>query len=127
MDKNEKIREHIMVPVANNVSFFDIVVLFGEIVKDILDDELVAFSFINEQGLVVGSESVYPVESYLYDDETLFRAFTQQGRWRLSAIRRERDGSVTLVEILAPIDTAEKMPEVIDYLIIKLNGIKAAV
>ena len=124
MEKNEKIREHIQIAEKKGVSFPNIVTIIVDSVKEILEDELVAFAFINEQGLVVGSESVRPVESYIYDDGTLFRAYTTKGRWRISAVRRKDSGWVTLVEILAPHHDAEKVAKLSDYVIKRTKGIR---
>jgi len=127
MEKREKVREHIVIPEANNITFFGIVNIFADVLKNILEDDIVACVFINEQGLIVGSENVFPIENYVIDDGTLFRAFTKKGRWRVSAIRRKNSGSVTLIEFLAPCDTAEKMSEVVAYVLDKTNGTKAVV
>ena len=122
MEKNEKVREHIQISERKGVTFLDIVEIIADGVKEILKDDLVAFAYINEQGLVVGSECVRPVETYIYDDGTLFRAFTMKGHWRISAVRRKDSGSVTLVEVLAPHYDAEKVSVFADFVTKETKG-----
>ena len=127
MEKNEKVREHIVIPEEYNTLLTEVVDIFLDMVKNILNDEMVTFAFANEQGLLVGSENIYPIENYIYDNGTLFRAFTQEGRWRLSAIRRRDSSSVTLIELLAPFHTADKIKEATDFIIEKTKGIRSLV
>jgi hypothetical protein len=127
MEKREKIRKHIVIPEKNDISFSDIIVLFAGMVEDILEDEIIPFAFINYQGLMVGSESALPVEDFVYDDGTLFRAFSKKGRWRISAVRREEDGPVTFVELLAPCDTADKIEDAVHYISSKIKGAESVV
>lgn len=122
MEKNEKVREHIQISEKKGVTFLNIVEIIADGVKEILKDDLVAFAYINEQGLVVGSECVRPVETYIYDDGTLFRAFTMKGHWRISAVRRKDSGSVTLVEVLAPHYDAEKVSVFADFVTKETKG-----
>ena len=122
MEKNEKVREHIQISEKKGVTFLNIVEIIADGVKEILKDELVAFAFINAQGLVVGSECVRPVETYIYDDGTLFRAFTMKGHWRISAVRRKDSGSVTLVEVLAPHYDVEKVSTFADFVAKETKG-----
>ena len=127
MEKNEKVREHIVIGEEQDITFAIMVDMFIDMVTNILDDEMVTFAFANEQGLLVGSENIYPVENYIYDDGTLFRAFTQKGRWRLSAIRRRDTSAVTLIELLAPFHTADKIVEAADFIIEKTKGTRSLV
>ena len=127
MEKLEKVREHIRIPAKNKMQFIDVVGIIAAIGEDILKDTFIPFSFINEQGLMVGSESIFPAESYVHNEGTLFRAFTKKGRWRMSAIRDIDTGFVTLIELVAPIDTAEKITEVADFLIKRLKAERAVV
>lgn len=127
MEKNVKVREHIRIPAKNKMEFIDVVGIIAAIGVDILEDTFMPFSFINEQGFIVGSESIYPVESFVHNDGTLFRAYTKNGRWRISAIRDLDTGYVSLIELVAPTDTAEKIGEVADYLIKRLKAERAVV
>jgi len=127
MDKNEKMREHIQILEKHEITFNDVITVFTEVITDVLDDDIVAFTYINTQGHIVGSDNVFPIETYIYEDGTLFRAFTQKTCWRLSAIRRKESGSVTFVEILAPPNTAEKLEEVAEYVAKEIKGIKVVV
>lgn len=124
MEYDEKIREHIVIPEAVKMTFEEMKPLLDDVIKNVLEDEPIAFSFINEQGLIVGSEGLFPVQNYVFNDGTLLRVFTMRTRWRISVIRRH-SRYVTFIELLSPKDTAEKMPEVLQYILEKTNGCHA--
>ena len=127
MEKKEKVREHIQIPEKNGIKFIDVVSVVAALGEDILKDDFIPFSYINEQGHIVGSEGVFPAESYIHNEGTMFRAYTKKGRWRISAIRNRDSSVVTFIELVAPVDTAGNLEEAADYLIKELKAERAVV
>jgi hypothetical protein len=121
MEQEMKERRHIIIPETDEMTFEQIGAIIDEIIRDILKDEPIAFSFINEQGFIVGSEGLLPVQNYVFNDGTLMRIFTMHTRWRISVVRRE-SRFVTFIELQAPKETSEMMPKAIEYLLKKTKG-----
>ena len=125
MDKQEKVRKHIVVSPGDKLTFYTFFEIISEIVVK-LEDELIAFSYIDEDGLVIGSENLYLDDVYLYND-TLFRAFTKKLRWRITAVRRTGSEYITFIELLAPYESLIKLDEVVVILLAKIGGTATSV
>jgi len=127
MQKNEKVREHIQIAEKIGVTFGVVIELLVDVFKTILNDELIVFAYINEQGHIVGSDNAISADNFIYDNGTLFRAYTKNMNWRISAVRRKDSGSVTFVELSAPYTDEEKVFEIAEYIIKKTKGTRAVV
>jgi hypothetical protein len=117
-----KIRNHVKVPLDEKLEFHDVVTMILDLCKNVINDELINFVWIDDDGIMEGQ--IKPSEDgFSYPTTgTFMRLYTKNNRWSFILIKRGEDGYVSLIDVSAPKQNKKKFDAVLEHLVELTNG-----
>jgi hypothetical protein len=117
-----KIRKHVKISLKEKWTFETMLIKLLAFVEQNMKDEIVAFSFIQEDGIKDGHVDLDIALGIVPEKGNMIRMYTREKRWMFILIRREAQGFITLVDISAPVEDMKLFEKLLDILVKETKG-----